>query len=620
MIPFLGTRLAVAVSFVVAIASVLVVSRRRAVFLLGRRTAMLAPSVLFTLWLAALAIGERTGSLVGMAYVGVVPLVAAAVAARRWTAKRRGALFPSWSWVDRAVVVTVAGILLVVDLFDVHCHRAVAGAFLRGNVPPTALNDPAFPLPYHALFDAVVALVMRAVPVDTELGLDLIGIGCVALTMNHVIALSRRLFRSAAAAQVSRVLFFFGFGPTVLRYLWSGPSMRLLHGESTQAYVDIILRRPTVLGLTIFTLILAMLAPLFEDGAGRRASAPAAAGKIGRGPHPLWLAPALFVVPLLAEEMILHVSAFVAVLVVRRRIAPRWVLAGAVVFALGALSSGAFVAVLGGRTSMATPRLVLSWPPTLPSWTDSDHGVPLWSRDGALALLAELGPLLAATYVLVGVRGPRLARAMLAPLVAGLAASLVFRLDGWNKADMDRFLFTGTPVAMMLVARWIDLAATPSAASAPSRLGRRRGPRLGAALGVALALVMAGPPAVYAVYTAATNARSWRAFWRDQPGESLRETLVAVGAREPILTDRDQADSLVQAGFIVLGPMLSTSVGNVDEDHFDEYLKTNASRAAWLYLPRDDARVAGRPIVAERERYCLVRAGDVGAAPVTRPR
>ena len=128
---------------------------------------------------------------------------------------------------------------------------------------------------------------------------------------------------------------------------------------------------------------------------------------------------------------------------------------------------------------------------------------------------------------------------------------------------------------------------------------------LGAA---ALVLVAATQPAVYAMYTAVTNPRSWYRFWRDRPGQDLRETLAVVGAREPILTDKNQADNLVQAGSIVLGPMTGTSIGDVDEGKMDEYLKTNADRADWLFLPEGDARLAGRPVVAARERYRLVRA------------
>ena len=39
--------------------------------------------------------------------------------------------------------------------------------------------------------------------------------------------------------------------------------------------------------------------------------------------------------------------------------------------------------------------------------------------------------------------------------------------------------------------------------------------------------------------------------------------------------------------------MTSTSIGNVDETKLDDYLRTNADRAEWLFLPEGDPRLGG---------------------------
>lgn len=600
----LGGALLVGLMLLTALVASALVLRRRAVYLLGRRAAPLAGTILLTIWLAGLSLGQITGSLLGMTALAALPLLAVAVAARRWTRPRRLA-FPAWTRIDWWVFRLTAGVVLINSNFDSHCHRAVSGAFLRGNIPPTALNDPRFALPYHSLFDAIVATLVRALPADTELALDLVTIGCVALTMTNLLVLGRFVFRTALANQVGRVLFFVGFGPTFLR-LFSNPDLERLHGQSSQAFIDIILRRPTALGFVLLTGVAAVLAPRYLW------RPPARQALTATSPHPGWLLPSLFVLPLLAEEMIVHIGVLVLPLLLMRRLPIRWVVAGLALFAFTVLRSGVFAAALGAATPMAAPKLALAWPPTLPTWAVARDGIPLLSWASGGALFCEFGPFVLATLILVAIKGTAVQRILMAPLLMGLLVATFLRLNGWDKSDMDRFLFYGSPFAFMLVALWLERDAVTrprSKRGKPSNLGRPAG----VVLAGGMVVLMATMPTLFAVWTSWKNARGWNNYWRDEPGATLRERLRAVGSRDPILTDRNRAYDLVQAGFVVLGPMNSTSVGKVDEDHLDDYLKTNADRAAWYYLPKSDDRMKGLPIEAELDDHALARAPTVNA-------
>jgi hypothetical protein len=91
-------------------------------------------------------------------------------------------------------------------------------------------------------------------------------------------------------------------------------------------------------------------------------------------------------------------------------------------------------------------------------------------------------------------------------------------------------------------------------------------------------------------------------------GGELARALSAVRRGQPILTTLDRADELVAAGFMVIAPMDTNSVARVTAENFDEYVRANANRAVWLFLPESDPRVAGRSPAAKQGGYLLVRA------------
>ena len=62
------------------------------------------------------------------------------------------------------------------------------------------------------------------------------------------------------------------------------------------------------------------------------------------------------------------------------------------------------------------------------------------------------------------------------------------------------------------------------------------------------------------------------------------------------------------AGFLVIAPIETNEVTRVTPALFDDYVRVNAGRAVWLFLPEGDPRLAGRPPVAREGGYVLVRA------------
>ncbi|HEY8926718.1 MAG TPA: hypothetical protein VIU64_20180, partial [Polyangia bacterium] len=105
--------------------------------------------------------------------------------------------------------------------------------------------------------------------------------------------------------------------------------------------------------------------------------------------------------------------------------------------------------------------------------------------------------------------------------------------------------------------------------------------------------------------TALTNLEG--AFARHAPGGELGARLRAVGPHQVVLTTRERARDLVRAGFLVLAPFDTNSVGMVTEDRFDQYVRAHADRADWLFLPKDDERVAGRTPEARDGDFVLIR-------------
>ena len=74
------------------------------------------------------------------------------------------------------------------DLWDIECHRAITAEYLRGNLPPTALNNPHVPLAYHSVYDCIVAVVLTALPLELTTGMAIVSIGCVVLTVANLAA------------------------------------------------------------------------------------------------------------------------------------------------------------------------------------------------------------------------------------------------------------------------------------------------------------------------------------------------------------------------------------------------------------------------------------------------
>ena len=287
----------------------------------------------------------------------------------------------------------VAAVFWSVDLWDLDTHRALTAQLLHGNLPPRALNDPRFPLAYHAVYDALVAIVVTVLPIDLQPAMGMVSTACVALTLANLQALSRVFFRRRASAQLARALFMFGFGPVFIRCVASGWNLAEMHGRTAQSYVELILRRPAGLGMAFFTLALAVVLPCYGRGASREAA-------ISRLK---WLVPTLLVLPQMSEEATFFLFVYLTPLVLARRLSARTVAVLVAATVVGALQSGVVLGVLGHR-SMATPTLHLSFPPRLPTWAFEQTGVSLFSREAGGFYSLELGPvfLAALAFALIG--------------------------------------------------------------------------------------------------------------------------------------------------------------------------------------------------------------------------
>lgn len=582
MTPALITAAALAVAFLAGRA----ILRRRAVWLLGGHGRALAPAVLASVWLLGAVVGQRTGSLTGMSVVAAgVMLALWAFIRRRFALSRvRG---PGWTRLDWAVFLFVAVVFWVVDLWDLENQGVLIAHFLRGNLPPRALNDPRFPLAYHSVYDQLAAMVFRAAPMDLQTAMGLVSIGCVALTLSNLQALSRLLFRRPAHAQLARVLFILGFGPVILRCAASGWHLDEMHGRTAQAYVDLIMRRPAGLGFAFFSLALALILPCYGAPPGRRAPAR----------RLLFLLPTLVLMPLMAEEGTVFLLMYLAPLALTRRVPIRTAALLVLAALAGATSSGVVLGVLG-HGSMATPKLRLVWPPRLPTWAADQNGVGLISRQASGFYWLELGPVFWGALAVAVLGRDSRRRVVGLAFLGGALIALFAGTGAWKRSDLDRFFFYGTPPVFML------------AADLPDRLWGmiRRQPAArvpGAALAV-FGVLVCGPTTLFP---------GWQAMMRLQDrfrahalGGDVQRHLAMVGPREAILTTSARADELVVAGFVVIAPMDSNSVGRVTASHFDDYVRANAGRAVWLFLPENDPQVAGRPVVARDGGYVLCHA------------
>jgi hypothetical protein len=388
-------------------------------------------------------------------------------------------------------------------------------------------------------------------------------------------------------AQLGRALFMFGFGPIFIRCIAAGGGLGEMHGQSAQSYVELILRRPAGLGVAFFTLALALIIPCYggeADGRRRRA--------VARLP---WLTPVLFVLPQMSEEATLFLFVYLAPLVLARRLPARTITLLVLATLLGALQSGVVLGVLGHR-SMATPTIHLSWPPRLPTWAVEQTGVPLLSRAAVGFYALELGPIFLAALALALVRRDGARRVIGGAFLVGAAVAVFASTGAWKKSDLDRFLFYGTPPVFML------------AADLPDRVLRavRRGRAASSTVLAGFGLLVCGPTTIYPGWQA--QIRLKEDFRAHTIGGDLRRNLDPVGPREPILTTVDRANEVIMAGFLVIAPIETNEVTRVTANLFDDYVRANASRAVWLFLPENDPRVAGRPPVARDGGYVLVRA------------
>ncbi len=597
-------RAAVALPLVLAAVGTFAIGRRRIVFVLGRRGRWLAPVVCLALWLTGVTLGQLGGSLVLMAAGGALPLVVVALVAGRTRVIRvRG---PRLGWPVAVALGAVMVYVAAVVGFDGVCHFAVLGQYLRGNIPPTALNDATAPLVYHPLFDAAAALFTRGLGLTLEQGLDfmsMIAVGacvCAAAALSSELQPSRAQPRPAGLRVVWLSVFclLFAFGPTPLRLLWQAPAevVDLLRGRTDQAFLEQVLRRPYALGFAVVASIIVQLIRLARVRRKATSVASSAADRV----RALLLVPPFFLLPQLAEEQLLLLGGAVLLLLLVGRLS-LGAAACAGVGAIGGLIQSGVFRGLFAPASMATPHLALAWPPLLPTWAEPLSGWPLLSRQALEVALLELGPIFClATAVLLGRRSRAVvpddrapaARIVGALAIGNLVAACFLTLRGWPRADLDRFVFCASNLG------WI---AAPVLLP-PRLLGARRPWPL-----VALAaLVTAGSLPVAAHRLADQRGRPVESG-AERPYAQLRRVLGArVGPRDLIATDRGSAQLLLTAGFLVVAPLDSHMVGIVNGTRFDRYLGENVCRARWLWVPETDPRAQADATALLHGGYALV--------------
>jgi len=313
----------------------------------------------------------------------------------------------------------------------------------------------------------------------------------------------------------------------------------------------------------------------------------------------LWLAlPAVWLLPYASEEMLLFIGALTLPLVVRQQLPWPTLLASTFVLLLGLW--GAQVFSWGPRIDQEIvfrPIPGLAWPLTLPYWKAAQAGLPLASWRGVKLLLEELGPVFAISLGFIAWRGSLPQRLLLLPFVAGFAVAVAMQLGPWPKADMDRFYFFCVNVVFFTAPAWL----VPLYEKRSARWAK-----------VAVASIFAATLTsglVYPTWRGITNSRSWWHAWEEQPGVELRAALAKVARREVVLSDERMSQTLVNAGFVVVAPMMRNYLNDVDESNFDNYATKHQYEADWWFLPADDARVAQRHNTAEAalSGYVLLR-------------
>jgi len=557
------------------------VRRRRIVFHLGRNGAGLTPAFMLCLALVGLKLGESTGSLAAMCGFVVALHAAACVFAAR-TSKRTLRL-PRWSNIELGSVIFVAAFVVAIPLADSACHNYIISAYLRGNIPPSASNAPHVPLPYHGLYDALVAVVVRGLPVDFELGMDLATVGLLVVVVLNMRAVARELFSNDRVRAWAVVFFLLAFGPSFIRVFSEG--LMGLHGRMAQVYPDLIRRRPMVLSHALGSFVIAVLLPYAKRKAFARPR--------------LWLAlPAVWLLPYASEEMLLFVGALTLPLVVRKRLPWPPVVAASAVLLLGLWGAQVFSSgTLIDSEVVFRPQPGLAWPLTLPYWKATQAGLPLVSWRGVQLLLEELGPVFAISLGYIAWRGSLPQRLLLLPFAAGFAVAAAINLGPWPKGDMDRFCFFSVNLVFFTAPAWL----VPLYEKRPARWTKV------AVVSLLAATLTSG--IVYPTWRGITKARSWSHAWQEQPGLELRAALTKVARREVVLSDERMSQTLVSAGFVVVAPMMRNYLNDVDESNFDDYAKRHQHEADWWFLPADDARVAQRHNAAEAvlSGYVLLR-------------
>ena len=260
------------------------------------------------------------------------------------------------------------------------------------------------------------------------------------------------------------------------------------------------------------------------------------------------------------------------------------------------------------------------WPPTVPYWADLEapgaagdgwgvirRGLPLFSAGSAWVLATEWGPFFFGG-LLLGLRDSR-RRVIVGVFGVGFLLAIGLKFVGWNKSDLDRFLFYGTSAGIMLAAGWVEILEG----------ARKRGVissrwfRLAAVALVILPTIL-GPVGFgsrYAIYwILGRNSRLPTAF-SDAELTRLRGSLAAVGPRDAVFTDALYAQKLVLAGFVVDAPLApGFSIGIVDEAALAARTEPHLTRAKWLFLRVDDPRVSSGPAVVALDGYRLVRSSQ----------
>lgn len=577
-------------SVILAAAAGWCVWRRRAVYALGPYGPALAPAALLTLWYAAFWVGQFSGSLAGAGWAGALSLTAVAVWSHRRTRPRT--LSPlRWSRVDFSLLLLIAVYLLVQPSWDIDVHFSLIATYLRGNIPPSAFNDPSAPLGYHVLFDASAALLSAAFGFSYDLAMDGVTLILVAAVVSNLQALSRLLFKTAWARQAARLFALFGFGPVYLgsdyfRMLPFNGEYWILHGRTTQSFVAMILRPATNIAFLVYTLLLtAFLAhlPSRERPEPGRRHAPSA-----------WLLlPAFFILPQSAEELALWAAAGALWLCLSGRWSVRQSLACGAALAASALSSPVFWEMLKPAGGAQNAPLSWLWPPVLLSFFGS---APLFSWKAAGTLFYEWGPVYIATMAACMTDARRRAGTIL--LLFWFVPACVLGIGrGWDTMSLDRFFFYTTFLGFLLAALWVEKI---------ERAASRRYALAGClALCVAVTL---GPLAQTGYRIARHLARPAEIPQLLRPAPTpLEKTLSVIGARELIVTDREAAQWMLNHGFLVAAPLELHRAG-VRLDLFADYEASFRGRPDWYFLPKNDPRLAGLEPTAYAMGRVLARA------------